>query len=553
MLTTIVAMSCWSPSIRIALLDGSVTNANGNRHAESDRRQQRADVSDGARPPHGTVTGGVTGGRRRSRGSRPRDQMKRTIGSGVANTGREGGNTMKLTHISFVVGTILPLLTACRPESADTRTTTAALRSGDTTTPVEDFPKDSPAETKPRPDPFGPQRFAGAVLDQARAEAIAEGAGFDLVAFHRCAFDAEECAMFEVQGPRNVFMYQVSASRCRTLVFDDPEQAATVGARVSRATTSRSAQSPTSDDTSAASTGAGADHGEPTWDPAAGDASACFAGYTADYRFREASTLYADYRGFEIKMEHHYQLIVNGFWTDVVTTITSTWDMQIRPDSSMRTRGWSYELRDSNDDVIGSDGVLTESIASSGSSSTDASLEARCQAKQRSLETQQAVAIAEGEAVCRLATLFMPDSSTVSIDLTPLGVGGSVEATKNQDLCGGGANISTKKSEAAGAQLFEDCLENPGRYFPVDYPPPTRAIDYQELPGFESPYATQDVGAGQGCPATMVAHEVVEMADGSVCEADVSRTCELQSNGSCRCSNGVVVGEMVCTCDNPSE
>src|SRR5688572_17647105 len=64
--------------------------------------------------------------------------------SGHCKCRREGGNTMKLTHISFVVGTILPLLTACEPESAATHhTTTAALKNGNGAPPVEDVPADS--------------------------------------------------------------------------------------------------------------------------------------------------------------------------------------------------------------------------------------------------------------------------------------------------------------------------------------------------------------------------------------------------------------------------
>jgi hypothetical protein len=95
------------------------------------------------------------------------------------------------------------------------------------------------------------------------------------------------------------------------------------------------------------------------------------------------------------------------------------------------------------------------------------------------MQTKQAVTIGVAEAVCRLATFFLPDSVTSSV-----GEGVSVEFTKEQDLCGGGASISTKISEAVGADIYEDCLENPGRYFPADYDAPGGDMDLNDIPGF---------------------------------------------------------------------
>src|SRR5688572_13057179 len=229
---------------------GSVTSAHRNRHAASDRLQDSADHGDGTRPHMGRRRG-------RHRGAGDETAAKTARSSEASGWSecckcrREGGNTMKLTHISFVIGTILPLLTACEPGSTATHhTTTAALKNGNGAPPVEDVPADSPSGANTRPNPFGPQHFAGAVLDQARAEAIAAGAGFDLVAFYRCAPDSVECAMFEVQGPRNVFMYEVSATPCRrTVIFEQGYQATIGTARAARSSTSRSAEGNAGDGT----------------------------------------------------------------------------------------------------------------------------------------------------------------------------------------------------------------------------------------------------------------------------------------------------------------
>jgi hypothetical protein len=56
-----------------------------------------------------------------------------------------------------------------------------------------------------------------------------------------------------------------------------------------------------------------------------------------------------------------------------------------------------------------------------------------------------------------------------------------MDVTKNQNLCGRATGIVNALKEAVGADVYNDCLNNPGHYFPADYPGGARTMKPSRL------------------------------------------------------------------------
>jgi hypothetical protein len=382
------------------------------------------------------------------------------------------------------------------------------------------------------------QTFDGGTLTKERARDLAKTAGFNLLDFFPCAYSTDRCAMFQVRGKRgNVFLYQVSSERCMTV---DSQQTNPngVGAGAQQAPRRRTRQGglSASSSSSAGATGAAEETRR--------EASYCFAGYRADYRAREANTVYADNTGYTMRVQHHYQLIQDGRWKDVVTATTSSWSLLKEAGRGTTNRGWAYEL-EAGGTVLTSDSGSVDLIASEGGNGVE--LTERCKSKSDLvLATQNAVN--QGfYLACKVATLAIPDSVTGNVSLEPLGVGASIEATKNLDLCTNGKDSTAALSELAAKWAYDDCINHPGKYFPADYPNPG-ALDIKVLPGFESPYAVLLEGgkAPQNCPSSYVTQETVDMGGGTTCQANVRYTCETTVGGACECKDPKVEGDIAC-------
>jgi hypothetical protein len=393
--------------------------------------------------------------------------------------------------------------------------------------------------TKPQDSIRPVQRFAGRTLTEERAKGMADAAGFKLLDFFPCAYSTDRCAMFQVRGKRgNVFLYQVSSERCMTA--GSPQTNPNGAGDLAQPGRRRRAQGGLSPTSTSAAGGAGAE------EETGGEANYCFAGYRADYRTREANTVYADNTGYSMKVDHHYQLIQDGRWKDVVTATTSSWSLLKEAGRGTTNRGWAYEMKDSAGTVLTSDSGSVDVIASEGGNGVE--LTDRCQSK-HDLMLKTHTAVNEGFFLaCKVATLAIPDSTTGTISFEPLGVGVSIEASKNLDLCTNGRDTTAALIDAAAQWLYDDCINHPGKYFPADYPADPGAYDLKVLPGFKSPYAVLLEGgkAPQNCPSSYVSLETVDMGGGTTCQANVRYTCETTVGGACECKDPKVEGQIAC-------
>jgi hypothetical protein len=399
--------------------------------------------------------------------------------------------------------------------------------------------------------------FDGAVMTRQRAAAMAKVMNSELLSFRSCAYHSGKCVMMEVVAPnKKAYLYQISSERCLVPVDRSIDNSATdqdmvvgqSGPTLRRPRGPEARQRRVVGDPGLPNTGAQPD--QPWVDSRPpGSASYCFAGYRADYRVRQDNLLYADHTGYALEINLAVQLIDNGYWKDAMTSTTSAWDL-LKPDSQLNNKGKAFELRDSLGRVITSESESEDWIAASP---PQVGLTERCAAKRDSMQAGAELACQVGFDVCRVATAAIPDSATAGLSLEPLGMGGHIETTKNQDFCRNAKDTQIAISKVASAGMYEDCLENPGRYFPADYPPPDADIDLAHLINFKPFYPKEYVRvtvSGTSCPPTTTEHFSTDMGGGITCDAVVRYTCK-STGGECRCTEPKVVGDLVCTGSGP--
>jgi hypothetical protein len=336
------------------------------------------------------------------------------------------------------------------------------------------------------------QTFAGERLTKARAKQIVEAAGLTFLSFYRCAFPADDCAIFEVQGPRGVgFQYQVSSERCRHVITDPVLT-----------------------------------RGKPAPSPSAGNLSPCFAGYTAFIRARHHNTLFADHTGSSMSLSNYYQIMQNGRWTDVASMTTSAWNL-IEWGHGTHHIGWAYDIRDANGHLLAGDGYQVDAIASTGANGE--TKQEACGRRRKSLVDDHLLVNAKIFASCKMAPF--PDNGSVT-------VGGSVEVVelqgtlgKNNDVCANNQQVMDRWAEVAGNALYDDCVLYPGHYFPADFTPMGPSDIMGNLPTFEPSFQTA-TGKPEDC-RDHYAKETTKMGNGWECVTDISyKNCAVGGGGS---------------------
>jgi hypothetical protein len=92
--------------------------------------------------------------------------------------------------------------------------------------------------------------------------------------------------------------------------------------------------------------------------------------------------------------------------------------------------------------------------------------------------------------------------------------------------------------------MYEDCLANPGRYFPADYAPIVSPLILDEADGF-LPVAPEKITLAGDCPP--YATKVTGFGVGSLsCLMTTPYTCE-ETDGECLCKKDHHIGSQVQT------
>ena len=82
--------------------------------------------------------------------------------------------------------------------------------------------------------------------------------------------------------------------------------------------------------------------------------------------------------------------------------------------------------------------------------------------------------------------------------------------------------------------MYEDCLENPGRYFPDDYRPEPFPLIVHEDNGFLPEVPEKMFLDGDDCPPYKTV--ITGFAVGSLsCTMETPYTCEKNNDGECQC------------------
>ena len=374
--------------------------------------------------------------------------------------------------------------------------------------------------------------FGGKTMTTERARAMAEAENYELIKYLRCSGNLQECVIMQVVGlAGRVFQYQVLGERCELEVTADPVIKVDPGRPDPHTEFGPKAQS-------TPNVAAAADKG-----PFADD---CFAGYQVAFRAVQLDTLWVASSGHTITLEQRYETLRDNRWTTIATARASSWSYDRVP--SGLTSGWAYELRDGSDKVLTSDTESWIAIASGGS--TEASAAELCALKQKAIVADQQATVSKLYFAADLVPV--PDEVTMDIDLKIYGFGISIGGKKNMDAAANLKEVGDDNAVKAGTGFELDCRLHPGKYFPEQFTPEPGELELaDELEGFQSPFGETDLAAAGHCPSSTTGAETVDMGGGSVCTADVRRTCEVTTSGSCECTNPEVVGNMLCACEDP--
>lgn len=391
--------------------------------------------------------------------------------------------------------------------------------------------------------------FDGAAMSDARARTIARNAGFTYVSWSPCAGTAQHCAAIKVSGQHGrIYEYPVIDTSClanKTATPTTRSPAATPASVAAASDTSAnrrarhvSVKTGTLASTTSTSTGQG--HGTSA-EEVNGNASSCFGGYTSLHRVRIEDSYVASGSGFLSQLHHTYQLIVDRRWTDKVTELLDAWNWPVEG-SGVTRRGHDYKLMDSHGVVVASSSDEVQYIASSTPAAP--SLNDRCKAMVGSSQGVFSAVNQVAYDVCKVVTLPLPDVTSVSASLKPLGVGLSLGGTKNMEICVGARDTVNTVIVAASNLVMADCLANPGRYFPADYPAVTTPLEVV-TDTFKSTAPEKIVLEGD-CPAQTTFISQFQIGS-MVCTQSTPMTCEKNSQGECECKQDGNIGAKVTT------
>ena len=391
--------------------------------------------------------------------------------------------------------------------------------------------------------------FAGTQMTNSRAGAIANTAGFDFVGWQTCP-STDNCMILEVKGRKAgwVYRYVLLGERClisRTTEIDPSRPGIT--ADLPSARTSRQAGR-------SAAAGVGTDVGSIRDDftfpeDEDGEASGCFGGYSVVVRARQHSSYVASYIYYTGRQELIYQAVADRRWIPFATYLTGVWQTAVEG-SGMTERGSSYSWLDGDDKVVAEDAEQVQWIASSGSEAGDTAADL-CQRHENSQRTKLTQA---AEPALALVCLAIPLPQTITIggggsaNLQPGGVGGTISlngsASKTFDYCAANRNIALSQIEATVDAEYNDCRENPGRYFPDKFAPEPDELSLAGYLGFE-PLTPTRLIAVANCPIAKTDTEVKDMGGGWQCTVTTKSFCSVK-NDECECKPSGP-SETVCT------
>ena len=394
-------------------------------------------------------------------------------------------------------------------------------------------------------------KFGGQFMTDARAREIVGAAGFELISWQPCAPETSEpisppaqgCAIFEVQGKQDdrIFRYIVSDEFCMHLQIDpnattqiDPNVNTQIqsqglgGRKLRRSRQAARIATPSSSPEAVASPRASADEKS---------TSHCFGGFTALLRARQHNHFSVDRFGYIFKNEEIYQVLEQDRWTRALTVTTTAWEAPLGAGSGMHERGYAYAWLDKNDTVLASDEDIINWIASSGSTDKPSRRD-MCSDQRDTKRSKLNLAVETAQVACM--TIPIPDEIEVSFE--PGGVG--VAGTKTTDYCGVSRNISLAVVEAAVQAIYNDCMENPGRYDAVNFPPEPGKYSLEGYLGFE-PLAPQEITLTGNCPITQTKNASWQVG-ATVCTTETKYVCDTQDS-KCKCQQ--TDQETICTGD----
>lgn len=386
-------------------------------------------------------------------------------------------------------------------------------------------------------------KFDGAEMTTGRAGAIANAAGFDFIGWQTCP-STDNCMILEVKGRKAgwVYRYTLLGERClirRPTEIDLSRPAPTGGLPATR--TSRQA----------GRTVAHAAVKDVIAFPEDedGKASGCFGGYSVVVRARQHSSYVANYIYYTGRHELIYQAVVDGRWTPFATYLTGVWQTAVEG-TGMTERGSSYSWLDGDDKVLAKDAELVYWIASSGSETGDTAADL-CQRRE---DSQRARLTAAAEPALAAACLAIPLPTAITIgaggsaNLQPGGVGPTISltgsASKTFDYCAANRNATLSVIEAVADAEYNDCRDNPGRYFPDKFAPEPDEFSLAGYLGFE-PLTPTRVIAVANCPISKTDTEVKDMGGGWECTVTTKSFCSVE-NDRCACKPSGP-SETVCT------
>lgn len=407
------------------------------------------------------------------------------------------------------------------------------------------------------------QAFAGSLLTASRATSMAEAEGTELIRFYPCPDASDDCAMLEVIGKRglNTYSYQLSSEPCHTW------QATNYGAAtISSVPTPYSSSSPSSTTAatarvaSSSQTAGTGSQPNPTHSgttiPSLSDEEsfACFGGYRVNFRARIENSLYVEPGSEMFLSSYEYQVYAADNWTPVATVNqrASSWYQGCTEWTSTQLEVLDFEGEEVVNETEVGPGACASSAPYTGDPAED------CKRVADSVDGLLSKLSEWVDVACQAMSLITLTPDEVSIGFESEG-GLTIGGTKNLDPCGiskaardtvagiaGDAMILTG-NETPWMDIYNSCLADPGWYMPSEYGqsanPPAEIQDaLQEL--FTDAAEGESASA---CPASYVTHVVQDLADGSVCDADVRFECNTQTDGSCECVATAIVGDLVCT------
>ncbi len=379
--------------------------------------------------------------------------------------------------------------------------------------------------------------FGQELMTDARAKTIAETAGFKYINWRPCSGSLQHCTIFKVQGQRgNIFDYHVVDQRCTTIEGGPFERPILVSEHY--ASRARSIKLKPAENRGF----------KPLFEQSVdtpqeeGNATSCFAGYTAMLRVRQENSYTSDNTGYTLVLEHVYQVLKDKRWTDTFIVLNNVWQVPVSG-TGLTNQGYSYEFLDGAGTLLSENRSESNLIASSVSGAGYASLAERCEAVKNIYRTNQGVAVAASYLACTL--LPIPQCASIEATFEPLGVGGGGSLSKCTDTCGAGRDALNSLFDSAAAEMYGDCIENPGRYFPADYSDKPGGF-VVEVEGFKLFIPDTIIAEGGSCDPFQVI-EIAFSAAGLQCITNVPSTCEENSQGKCECRRDERIGNEVTT------